>query len=343
MIPYSLLDLAPVNEGATAQDAFAHMLDFARDAEALGYARYWLAEHHNMPGIASAATSVLIGHVAAGTRTIRVGAGGIMLPNHAPLQVAEQFGTLAALHPDRIDLGLGRAPGTDQVTMRALRRYGDGADRFPQDVAELLGYFQPVRPGQMVQAVPGAGIDVPVWILGSSLFGAQLAAAMGLPFAFASHFAPGLTGEALSLYRSRFQPSRSLAAPHAMVVLNVVAADTVAEARRLFTSQQQGFLRLIRGQPGRVPPPVDDIEACWQPHEKAMVEQALSGVMLGDAAGVRAGIGAFVARHRPDELMVTINLFDHAARRHALALAADACRDAGASAPAARPVAVAAS
>jgi luciferase family oxidoreductase group 1 len=263
-----------------------------------------------------------------------------MLPNHAPLQVAEQFGTLAALHPGRIDLGLGRAPGTDQATMRALRRHGDGADRFPQDVAELLGYFQPVRPGQAVQAVPGAGIDVPVWILGSSLFGAQLAAAMGLPFAFASHFAPGLTGEALSLYRGRFQPSKSLPAPHAMVVLNVVAADTVAEARRLFTSQQQGFLRLIRGRPGRVPPPVDDIDACWQPQEKAMVEQALSGVVMGDAAGVRAGIGAFVARHRPDELMVTITIHDHAARRHALALAADACRCIAAADPAARPAAV---
>lgn len=327
MIPYSLLDLAPVNEGATPREAFANMLDFARHAEALGYGRYWLAEHHNMPGIASAATSVLIGHVAAGTRTIRVGAGGIMLPNHAPLQVAEQFGTLATLHPGRIDLGLGRAPGTDQTTMRALRRYADGADRFPQDVAELLGYFEPARPGQAVQAVPGAGIDVPVWMLGSSLFGAQLAAAMGLPFAFASHFAPGLTGEALALYRSRFKPSKYLAAPYAMVVLNVVAADTIAEARRLFTSQQLGFLRMIRGQPGRVPPPVDDIQAHWQPHEKAMIEQALSGVVLGDAAGVRAGIGAFVARHRPNEMMVTINIFDHAARRHALALAAAACRD----------------
>ena len=342
MIPYSLLDLAPVSEGATPHDAFANMLDFARHAEALGYGRFWLAEHHNMPGIASAATAVLIGHVAAGTRTIRVGAGGIMLPNHAPLQVAEQFGTLAALHPGRIDLGLGRAPGTDQITMRALRRYGDSADHFPQDVAELLGYFEPVRPGQAVQAVPGAGIDVPVWMLGSSLFGAQLAAAMGLPFAFASHFAPGLTDEALALYQHRFKPSKYLAAPYAMAVLNVVAADTVAEARRLFTSQQLGFLRMIRGQPGQVPPPVDDIEAHWQPHEKAMIEQALSGVVMGDAAGVRAGIGGFVARHRPDELMITINLYDHAARRRTLELAADACRDVAGDGPTARSIAVAA-
>ncbi len=326
MIAYSLLDLAPVTEGATPREAFANMLDLARHAEALGYRRYWLAEHHNMPGIASAATAVLIGHVAAGTRTIRVGAGGIMLPNHAPLQVAEQFGTLAALHPDRIDLGLGRAPGTDQATMRALRRYMDGADRFPQDVAELLGYFEPARPAQAVQAVPGAGLDVPVWLLGSSLFSAQLAAAMGLPFAFASHFAPAAMDEALALYRRGFRPSRDLAAPCAMLALNVVAADTAAEARRLFTTQQQSFVRLRRGQPGLIPPPVDDIEAYWQPHEKAMVEQALACAVVGDPADVRDGIAAFVARHRPDELMLTANIFDHAARRHSFALAAEACR-----------------
>jgi luciferase family oxidoreductase group 1 len=326
MIPISLLDLAPVNEGSTPREAFANMLDLARHAEALGYGRYWLAEHHNMPAIASAATAVLIGHVAAGTRTIRVGAGGIMLPNHSPLQVAEQFGTLAVLHPGRIDLGLGRAPGTDQAAMRALRRNLDGADRFPQDVAELLGYFEPLRPGQAVQAVPGAGVDVPVWVLGSSLFGAQLAAAMGLPFAFASHFSPAGTGEALSVYHRGFRPSKHLAAPHAMLVLNVVAADTTAEARRLFTSQQQGFVHLSRGRPRLLPPPVDDIDAFWQPHEKAMVEQMLASVMVGDAAEVRAGIAAFVARHRPDELMITVNIFDHAARRHAHTLVAEACR-----------------
>ena len=327
MVAYSLLDLAPVTEGATPREAFVNMLDLARHAEALGYRRYWLAEHHNMPGIASAATAVLIGHVAAGTRTIRVGAGGIMLPNHAPLQVAEQFGTLAALHPDRIDLGLGRAPGTDHATMRALRRYMEGADSFPEDVAELLGYFEPVRPGQAVQAVPGAGIDVPVWLLGSSLYSAQLAAAMGLPFAFASHFAPAAMDEALALYRRGFRPSRHLSAPHAMLALNVVAADTTAEARRLFTTQQQSFVRLRRGQPGLIPPPVDDIEVYWQPHEKAMVEQALACAVVGDPGEVRDGIAAFVARHRPDELMLTANIFDHAARRHSFALAAAACRD----------------
>jgi luciferase family oxidoreductase group 1 len=326
MIDYSLLDLVPVNEGATPREAFANMLDLARHAEALGYRRYWIAEHHNMQGIASAATAVLIGHVAAGTRTIRVGSGGIMLPNHAPLHVAEQFGTLAALHPDRIDLGLGRAPGTDQATMRALRRNMDGADRFPQDVAELLGYFEPARPGQTVQAVPGAGIDVPVWLLGSSLYGAQLAAAMGLPFAFASHFAPGATDEALALYRRGFRPSRYLAAPYAILVLNLVAADTAAEARRLFTSQQQGFVHLHRGRPGQLPPPVDDIEAYWQPHEKAMVEHMLASAVVGDPAEVRDSIAAFVARHRPDELMLTVNIFDHAARLHSFALAAEACR-----------------
>jgi luciferase family oxidoreductase group 1 len=327
MIPYSLLDLAPVTEGCTPRDAFANTLDLARHAEALGYHRYWLAEHHNMPGIASAATAVLIGHVAGGTSTIRVGAGGIMLPNHAPLQVAEQFGTLASLYPDRIDLGLGRAPGTDQPTARALRRYFDSADAFPQDVAELLRYFEPAQPGQPVRAVPGAGIEVPVWLLGSSLFSAQLAAAMGLPFAFASHFAPTAMEQALALYRRDFQPSRRLQQPYAMLALNVVGADDAAEARRLFTTQQQSFVRLRRGQPGLIPPPVDDIEAFWSPAEKAMVEQALACTVLGDPAGVREGIAAFIARHRPDELMLTANIFDHAARRHSFAIAAAACRE----------------
>jgi luciferase family oxidoreductase group 1 len=324
MLPYSLLDLAPVTEGSTPREAFANTLDLARHAEALGYRRYWLAEHHNMPGIASAATAVLIGHVAAGTATIRVGAGGIMLPNHAPLQVAEQFGTLAALHPGRIDLGLGRAPGTDQATARALRRYFDGADTFPQDVVELLRYFEPARPGQAVQAVPGAGLDVPVWMLGSSLFSAQLAAALGLPFAFASHFAPAAMDEALALYRRDFKPSARLDAPYAMLALNVVAADTGAQAWRLFTTQQQSFVRLRRGQPGLVPPPIDDIDAFWAPHEKAMVEQALACAVVGDPDEVRAGLADFVARHRPDELLLTANIFDHAARRHSFALAARA-------------------
>ncbi|MGE4457961.1 MAG: LLM class flavin-dependent oxidoreductase [Stenotrophomonas sp.] len=324
MIPLSVLDLAPVCEGATPGQAFANMLDLARHAERWGYRRYWLAEHHNMPGIASAATSVLIGHVAGGTSTIRVGAGGIMLPNHSPLQVAEQFGTLASLYPGRIDLGLGRAPGTDQATARALRRYFDSADQFPQDVAELLHYFEPVQPGQGVQAVPGAGIDVPVWLLGSSLFSARLAAAMGLPFAFASHFAPDAMDEAVALYRRDFRPSARLQAPWAILALNVVASASEAESRRLFTTQQQSFVNLRRGRPGRIPPPVDDIEAFWEPHEKAGVERALACTVLGDPQQVGEGLAAFAARHRPDEMMLTANIFDHAARLRSFELAMQA-------------------
>ena len=326
MIPLSVLDLAPVCEGATPGQAFANMLDLARHAERWGYHRYWLAEHHNMPGIASAATSVLIGHVAGGTSRIRVGAGGIMLPNHSPLQVAEQFGTLASLYPGRIDLGLGRAPGTDHATARALRRYFDSADQFPQDVTELLHYFEPVQPGQAVQAVPGAGIEVPVWLLGSSLFSARLSAAMGLPFAFASHFAPDAMDEALALYRRDFRPSARLRTPWAILALNVVASESEAQSRRLFTTQQQGFVNLRRGRPGRIPPPVDDIEAFWEPHEKAGVERALACTVLGDPEQVGEGLAAFAARHRPDEMMLTANIFDHAARRHSFALAARAFR-----------------
>ena len=317
MIPFSVLDLAPVTEGSNATQAFAHTLDLARRAERLGYTRYWLAEHHNMPGIASAATAVLIGHVAGGTSTIRVGAGGIMLPNHAPLQVAEQFGTLASLYPGRIDLGLGRAPGTDHPTARALRRYFDSADAFPQDVAELLAYFEPATPEQPVRAVPGAGIEVPVWLLGSSLFSARLAAAMGLPFAFASHFAPDAMDEALALYRRDFRPSRPsqrLQAPYAMLSVNVVAAGSDVEARRLFTTQQQSFINLRRGRPGLIPPPIDDIESYWTPTEKFGVERALACAVIGDADTVKQGIEDFVARHQPDELMVTANVFEHEAR-----------------------------
>lgn len=325
MIPYSLLDLAPVTEGSDAATAFANSLDLARHAEALGYRRYWLAEHHNMPGIASAATAVLIGHIAGGTSTIRVGAGGVMLPNAAPLQVAEQFGTLASLYPGRIDLGLGRAPGTDQATARALRRYHDSADAFPQDVMELLGYFEPVKPSQPVQAVPGAGLDVPVWVLGSSLFGARLAAQLGLPYAFASHFAPAAMDEALALYRSEFRPSQRLTAPHAMLALNVVGAADSAEARRRFTTLQQSFVRLRRGDIGKVPPPVDDIETYWTPAEKIGVEAALACSVVGDESEIKAGIAEFVARHRPDELMLTGNLFDHTARLESFAIAARAC------------------
>ena len=325
MIPYSLLDLAPVIEGGTPAQAFANSLDLARHAEALGYRRFWLAEHHNMPGIASAATAVLIGHIAGGTSTIRVGAGGVMLPNHSPLQVAEQFGTLASLYPDRIDLGLGRAPGTDQATVRALRRYYDGAEAFPHDVGELLAYFGPVRPGQKVQAVPGAGMEVPVWLLGSSLFSARLAAAMGLPFSFASHFAPAMMEEAVALYRREFRPSQRLAAPYVMLAVNVVGAGTGAEARRLFTTMQQSFVRLRRGEIGLVPPPIDDIEAFWTPAEKAMVDAALACSFVGDEASVAEGIAGFVARHRPDELMLTANIHDHRARLASFAMAARAC------------------
>ncbi|BDU22393.1 LLM class flavin-dependent oxidoreductase [Dyella sp. GSA-30] len=322
MIPFSVLDLAPITEGSHATEAFARSLDLARRAERLGYQRYWLAEHHNMPGIASAATSVLIGYVAGGTSSIRVGAGGIMLPNHSPLQVAEQFGTLASLYPGRIDLGLGRAPGTDHATARALRRYFDSADAFPQDVNELLAYFEPATPGQPVRAVPGAGVDVPVWLLGSSLFSAKLSAALGLPFAFASHFAPDAMDEALELYRRYFRPSARLAKPYAMLGINVVAAASNSEARRLFTTQQQSFINLRRGQPGLIPPPIDDIESYWTPTEKYGVEHALACAVVGDESTVREGLSAFISRHQPDELMITTNVFDHAARCRSYEIAA---------------------
>jgi luciferase family oxidoreductase group 1 len=322
MIPFSVLDLAPITEGSHATEAFARSLDLARRAERLGYQRYWLAEHHNMPGIASAATSVLIGYVAGGTSSIRVGAGGIMLPNHSPLQVAEQFGTLASLYPGRIDLGLGRAPGTDHATARALRRYFDSADAFPQDVNELLAYFEPATPGQPVRAVPGAGVEVPVWLLGSSLFSAKLSAALGLPFAFASHFAPDAMDEALELYRRYFRPSARLAKPYAMLGINVVAAASNSEARRLFTTQQQSFINLRRGQPGLIPPPIDDIESYWTPTEKYGVEHALACAVVGDESTVREGLSAFISRHQPDELMITTNVFDHAARCRSYEIAA---------------------
>ncbi|MEG2805322.1 LLM class flavin-dependent oxidoreductase [Stenotrophomonas sp.] len=320
----SILDLAPVCEGSDTTQAFANMLDLAQHAEGWGFHRYWLAEHHNMPGIASAATAVLIGHVAGGTRRIRVGAGGIMLPNHSPLQVAEQFGTLASLYPDRIDLGLGRAPGTDQPTARALRRYFDSADQFPQDVRELLHYFEPAQPGQAVRAVPGAGIPVPVWLLGSSLFSARLAAAMGLPFAFASHFAPDAMDQALAVYRSEFRRSAYLEAPYAVLGLNVVAAESEAEAKRLFTTQQQSFVNLRRGLPGLIPPPIEDIEAFWQPHEKIGVQNALACAVVGDVRQVGEGMAAFAARHKPDEILLTANIYDHAARKRSFGLAMQA-------------------
>jgi luciferase family oxidoreductase group 1 len=288
--------------GATPADALRNTLELARRAEALGFTRYWLAEHHNMPGIASAATAIVIGYVAQGTRTIRVGSGGVMLPNHAPLVIAEQFGTLASLYPGRIDLGLGRAPGTDQRTAQALRRDAvDAADRFPHDVQELQGYFEPALPGQRVRAVPGAGIEVPIWLLGSSLFSAQLAAALGLRFAFASHFAPDDLLPALEIYRARFTPSRALDRPYAMAAANVVAADTEAEARRQFTSQQQAFVNLRRGTPGQLPPPIDDIDAFWSPLERDGVERALTQLVRGDrerSSAASAGSGGHRGRTR---------------------------------------------
>jgi luciferase family oxidoreductase group 1 len=326
MIPFSVLDLSPIVEGGDAGQALRNTLDLARHAEGLGYRRYWLAEHHNMPGIASAATAVAIGHVAAGTSTIRVGAGGIMLPNHAPLVIAEQFGTLAALHPGRVDLGIGRAPGSDQVTARALRRTLAGdIDDFPQDVLELMAYFRP-EPGQAVQAVPGAGLDVPIWILGSSLYGAQLAAALGLPYAFASHFAPAQLMPALELYRARFQPSEHLAAPYVMLGIGVFAADDDAKGRRLFSSQQQAFVNLRRGRPGKLPPPVDDITAVLSPLELSLVGQALSCAVAGSPETVRRGLADFIARTGADELMISAQIFDHAARLRSYEIAA-AARD----------------
>jgi luciferase family oxidoreductase group 1 len=317
MIPVSVLDLSPITVGSTAAQALKNTLDLARHAEQWGYARFWLAEHHGVPAVASAATSVVIGHVAGGTSTIRVGAGGIMLPNHSPLVIAEQFGTLESLFPGRIDLGVGRAPGSDQVTAIALRRHSSG-DSFPQDVVELLAYFRESGSRQRVKAVPGAGLNVPVWILGSSLFGAQLAAELGLPFAFASHFAPAQMMEAIQIYRSRFQPSERLDRSHLMLGLNIVAADSGQEARRLFTSHQQMVLALRRGRPGPLPPPVDPdrFQAERTPTEREQLQDTMSAALVGSPESVDAGIADFVARTSPDELVVATQVFDHAARLH---------------------------
>src|SRR5690349_19144745 len=295
-LPLSVLDLAQIPEGGTAQTALHRSRELAQQAEALGFHRFWLAEHHNMAAIASAATSVAIGFVAEGTSTIRVGAGGIMLPNHSPLVIAEQFGTLEALYPGRIDLGLGRAPGTDQVTMRALRRDFTSADTFPNDVQELQALLDDPMPGQQIFAVPGQGSKIPLWILGSSLFGAQLAAALGLPYAFASHFAPAALVPAIQVYRETFRPSKQLAEPHVMLAANVIIADTDDEARRLFTSMQRSFIDgAFRRQRTLLPPPMDSIEDYWQPHEKAQLEGMLSCTFLGAPDTVRAGLDAFVA------------------------------------------------
>jgi luciferase family oxidoreductase group 1 len=319
----SVLDLCPIIEGHTAAHALRNSLELARHAERLGYTRYWVAEHHNMKGIASAATSVVIGHLAAGTATIRLGAGGIMLPNHAPLVIAEQFGTLEALHPGRIDLALGRAPGTDAHTARALRRDGSNPEQFPQDVLELQALLGPVEPGQTIVAVPGADSRVPLWILGSSLYGAQLAAALGLPYAFASHFAPDALLPALAAYRNAFRPSAQLERPYAMAGIGVYAAPTDAEAQRLFTSAQQQFTNMVRNRRGKLQPPIDDIETYWTPYERAHVESMLRYSFAGAPETVRRGLENFVAMTGVDELMVVSHIYDHAARLRSYELLAE--------------------
>ncbi len=321
--PLSVLDLSPIVEGGDARQALLNTIDLARHADAWGYSRYWLAEHHNMASIASAATAVVIGQVAQATTTIRVGAGGVMLSNHAPLVIAEQFGTLAALYPGRIDLGIGRAPGTDQYTSRALRRTLAGnLDDFPQDVLELQHYFKEPAPDQFVRAVPGAGLNVPIWILGSSLYGAQLAAALGLPYAFASHFAPAALMQAIAVYRHRFEPSAQLDRPHVMVGMTVVAADTDEEARFLRTSIQQSFVNRRRGMRGKLPPPVADFEDQVTPHERAMLNEAQSCTAVGAPDTVERGIAAFVEQTGADEVMVTANIHDHARRLRSFELVA---------------------
>jgi len=320
--PLSVLDLVPISAGSTAGQALQHSRELVQCAERLGYNRYWVAEHHNMVGIASAATSVVIGYLAAATSTIRLGAGGVMLPNHAPLVIAEQFGTLESLYPGRIDLGLGRAPGTDQRTVMALRRDPNAADSFADDVVELQRWFAPARADQAVQAVPGAGLQVPLWILGSSTYGAQLAAALGLPYAFASHFAPDALDAALALYRRDFKPSAQLAKPWAMVGLNVIAASTDAEARRLFTSQQQAFTNMVRNRRGQLPPPIDDIEAYWSPAEKQHVQRMLSCSVVGSRETVARGVTDFAEQTGADELMVVSPIHDPALRQRSYELLA---------------------
>ncbi|MDQ8022353.1 MAG: LLM class flavin-dependent oxidoreductase [Moraxellaceae bacterium] len=318
----SVLDLSPIIEGSDAAQSFRNTLALAQQAERLGYRRYWLAEHHSMPGIASAATAVVIAHVAAGTSTIRVGAGGVMLPNHSPLVIAEQFGTLASLYPGRIDLGLGRAPGSDQAAARAMRRPPSAGDEFPQDVVELMDYFLPAQPGQAVRAVPGEGLEVPVWILGSSLFGAQLAAALGLPFAFASHFAPAMMMQAIAIYRAEFRPSRYLGKPYVMLGYNVFAADTDEEGQFLATSMQQAFVNLRSGAPSKLQPPVSGyLERCL-PHHRAMLDQVLSCAAVGSPDTVRQSIQAFIDRTGANELMITSQIHEHAARLRSYEIAA---------------------
>jgi len=323
MTARSILDLAFIGQGHEPADALHNSLSLAQHAEQWGYRRFWLAEHHNMLGIASAATSVVIGYVAGGTARIRVGAGGIMLPNHSPLVIAEQFGTLESLYPGRIDLGLGRAPGTDQVTVRALRRSVASADSFPNDVLELQALLAPAKPQQAVRAVPGAGLEVPLWILGSSLYGAELAAMLGLPYAFASHFAPAALGQALEIYRSRFQPSKQLQRPYVMVAANVVAADDDMTARRLFTSAQQAFTNLVRGRPGQLPPPIDDIESYWTPREKLHAAGMLECSFVGTPGSIATGLKRFIEQTQADEIIVAAAIYEHAARLRSYELLAE--------------------
>lgn len=325
MIPYSLLDLAPITQGSGARQALVNSRSLAQEAERCGYQRFWLAEHHNMTGIASAATAVVIGYVAEGTSRIRVGSGGIMLPNHAPLMVAEQFGTLASLYPERIDLGLGRAPGTDSATLQALRRYHDSVDQFPRDVQELQYYFKAAQPGQAVRAVPGEGLEVPLWLLGSSLFSAQLAAALGLPFAFASHFAPDHLMQALDMYRSRFRPSEQLAEPYCMAAIPLYAAATEEEARLLMSSVQQQFIALRRGTPGPLKPPLENIESHFSAAELSAASHALREAVVGNPEQVQQGIQAFVQRTGINEVMFSAHIFDHHKRLECIRIAARAC------------------
>ncbi len=324
MIPLSVLDLSPIPDGSDAGQALRNSAALARQAEALGYARYWMAEHHNMPGIASAATAVALAHVAHGTRRIRLGAGGVMLPNHAPLLIAEQFGTLAALYPGRIDLGVGRAPGSDQAAARAMRRSLMQEDDFPQDVMELMQYFAPAQPGQALRAVPGEGLDVPVWMLGSSTYGAQLAAALGLPYAFASHFAPDQMEAAVAIYRARFRPSERWQNPYVILGLNVFAAPTDAEARFLFTSLQQAFVNLRTGRPGKLPAPVEGYAERLEPRAQALLAHSLSCAVVGGPETVRQGLRAFAERTGADELIVTAQIHDHAARLRSFEILAGA-------------------
>ncbi|HGN1705199.1 TPA: luciferase-like monooxygenase [Providencia rettgeri] len=327
-IPLSLLDLAPIIQGSTAKEAFAHSLDIAQLAQKLGYHRYWLAEHHNMTGIASAATSVLIGYLAANTQSLRLGSGGVMLPNHSPLVIAEQFGTLNTLYPERIDLGIGRAPGSDQRTMQALRRHmNTDIDNFPQDVAQIVNWFDATNPDPAVRPVPGFGEKIPVWLLGSSLYSARLAAQMGLPFAFASHFAPDLLMQALDVYRANFQPSERLAKPYAMVCINIIAADTQREAEFLFTSMQQAFVMLRRGQPSQLPAPVESMENIWSPAEEYGVQQALGMSLVGDKTKVKYGLETILRQTQADEIMVNGQIFDHQARLYSFELAMQVMND----------------